>query len=480
MTNVRAIAREDAEAAAIGPGEALRQILDTVGWDCIPADHLKITGQDPVLPSNFCIGAAGVATIGATGLAAADLWELRSGRRQGVSIDVRNAAMAMRSQRYVHVVNQSVTPAWDPLSGYYRTRDDRWVQLHCNFPHHRAGAIRVLGCADEKESAAAAVATWDAQDLEDTFVAEGLCAVMARTNQEWAQHPHARAVDRLPVLEVIRIGDSDPEPLGPGDRPLSGIRALDLTRVLAGPTCGRTLAEHGADVMRISGPHLPYHANSTLDTGHGKLTTFLDLREAEDMETLRGLIRDADIFTQAYRPGTLAARGLSTEELAEQRPGIIYVSLCAYGHEGPWASRRGYDTLVQTATGIALEEGQGGPPKHTPVSLLDYATGFLAAFGAMTALSRRAREGGSYHVRLSLCQTAHWFKNLGRLPEASNARSLPDPKLEDVADLMTESVGPHGRVRHLAPAIVMEETPARWVRPVSPLGLHSPIWPDLG
>ena len=460
------------------PRKALGQVLESVGWDRTPADHLQIEGSDPVLPSNFRIGAAGAATIGAVGLAAADLWELRTGRRQDVSINVRAAAMAMRSQRYVHVVNAPETTAWDPLSGYYQTADGRWVQLHCNFPHHREGAIRVLGCADERESAAAAVAKWQAQDLEDTFVAEGLCAVMARDNDEWARHPQAQAVANLPLLEVIRIGDSDPEPLPEGARPLSGIRALDLTRVLAGPTCGRTLAEHGADVMRISGPHLPYHANSVLDTGHGKLTAFLDLREADDMTILHGLIRESDIFTQAYRPGTLGARGLSPEALAEMRPGIIYVSLCAFGHEGPWQARRGYDTLVQTATGIALEGGAGGPPKHTPVSLLDYATGYLAAFGAMTALSRRAREGGSYLVRLSLCQTAHWFKEIGRIPASANARQLPDPELADIADLATESIGPLGRVVHLAPAIQMSETPARWVRPVSPIGCHRPIWPE--
>ncbi len=461
----------------IGPREALDQILDTVGWDRIPSSHVKFTGSDPILPTNLKVGGAGAATIAACGLAAADLWELRSGRRQDVSMDVRSAAMSMRSSRYVHIVGEETKPAWDALSGFYRTADDRWVQLHCNFAHHREGTVALLGCADTRESVAAAVATWQAARLEDAFVERGLCAAMVRTNAEWAAHPHAQVVGRLPLMEIIRIGDSDPEPLSPGDRPLSGVRALDLTRVLAGPACGRTLAEHGADVMRISGPHLPFHAGSSLDTGHGKINAFVDLRDDSGAERLRQLVRQADIFTQAYRPGSLAARGFSPEALAELRPGIIYVSLCAYSHDGPWRDRRGYDTLVQSVTGIADEEGGDGPPRHMPVSQLDYATGYLAAFGAMAALSRRSREGGSYLVRLSLCQTAHWIKNLGRIPAAAKARDLPDPGLDDIADLMTETEGPFGRVRHLAPAVGLSETPPRWARPVSPIGSHDPVWP---
>ena len=210
--------------------------------------------------------------------------------------------------------------------------------------------------------------------------------------------------------------------------------------MLAGPTCGRTLAEHGADVMLISGPHLPFHAGSSLDTGHGKMNAFVDLRDDSGAEQLRQLVKQADIFTEAYRPGSLAARGFSPEALAELRPGIIYVSLCAFGHEGPWRDRRGFDTLVQSATGIADEEGGGGPPRHMPVSQLDYATGFLAAFGAMTALARRGREGGSYLVRLSLCQTAHWLKSLCRVPGTEHARDVPNPGPADIADLIIESV----------------------------------------
>ncbi len=462
---------------AAGPSLVLDQILNTVGWDRIASSHVKFTGADPILPSNFRIGSAGAAAIAACGLAAADLWELRTGRRQDVAMDVRKAAITMRSQRYVQIVDQAKASNWDAISGIYPTGDGRWVQLHCNFPHHRAGALKLLGCGDNRESVAAALASWRAQNLEDAFAENGLCAAMVRDHAQWAAHGQSQAVECLPLMEIIRIGDSDPEPLGAGERPLSGLRVLDLTRVLAGPSCARTLAEHGADVIRISGPHLPFSANSALDTGHGKLNAFIDLRDQSGIEQLRGLIRDADVFSQAYRPGALAARGLAPEDLAALRPGLICVSLCAYGHEGPWRDRRGFDTLVQCATGIAHEEGGDGPPRHMPVSQLDYATGFLAAFGAMTALARRAREGGSYLVRLSLCQTAHWIKSLGRIPAAANARDLPDPGLEDIADLMIESNGPFGRVRHVAPAIEMSETPPRWARPVAPLGHHEPVWP---
>ena len=469
--------RSETSSDNVGPRAALDQILDGVGWDRIPSSHVNFTGADPVLPSNFKIGGAGAAVIAACGLAAADLWELRGGRRQDVGIDVRGAAMAMRSSRYVRIVDKKPGPAWHALSGIYRTGDDRWLQMHCNFPLHRAGALALLGCEETRDSAQAAIATWSAARLEDAFAERGLCAAMVRNHDEWAAHAQSQAVDRLPLIEIIRIGDSDPEPLGAGERPLSGIRVLDLTRVLAGPTCARTLAEHGAEVLRISGPHLPFSANAVLDTGHGKLNAFVDLRGENGAAQLRQLIRQADVFSQSYRPDSLAARGLSPHALAELRPGIVYVSLCAYGHAGPWRGRRGFDTLVQSATGIADEEGGGGPPRHMPVSQLDYATGFLAAFGAMTALARRGREGGSYLVRLSLCQTAHWLKSLGQVPETANARDLPNPGPEGIADLMIESVGPFGRVRHLAPAIVMSRTPPRWARPVAPLGHHDPVWP---
>ena len=228
--------------------------------------------------------------------------------------------------------------------------------------------------------------------------------------------------------------------------------------------------------MRISGPHLPFHPALVMDTGHGKLAAHVDLRDAAGNETLRSLVRDSDIFTQGYRPDTLAARGFSPETLTVIRPGIVYVSLCAYGRSGPWRNRRGFDTLVQNATGICHEQGDNRP-RHLPVSLLDYASGYLMAFGAMVALGRRAREGGSYHVQVSLVQTAHWLKGLGRVDARSDALSLPELETEDVADLLMRSNTAFGELEHLAPAVQLSETAPHWVRPVVPLGTHEPAWP---
>ena len=254
--------------------------------------------------------------------------------------------------------------------GVYPTKDGRWSYLHCNFPNHRAAALSVLGVPEDREAVARAVLNWNAADLEEAIIAAKGAGGMVRTHAEWAQHPQAAAIAALPLLEIVQIGDSPPEPLPAGNRPLSGIRVLDLTRVLAGPTCARTLAEHGADVMKITGAHLPNLGYQEFDTGHGKLSAHLDLREQRDVDMLRGLVREADVFSQGYRPGTLGDRGLSPEELAAIRPGLVYVSLCAFSHAGPWASRRGFDTVVQTVSGITSRQAEVVPGKTPGTAIL--------------------------------------------------------------------------------------------------------------
>jgi crotonobetainyl-CoA:carnitine CoA-transferase CaiB-like acyl-CoA transferase len=467
------------EAMSAAPEVALSEILKSADVSATLAGNARIVGDDPVIPTRFRIGAAGSAVIAAAGLAAASLWELRTGRMQYVEVDVRAAAASLRSARYMSLDGPAQRDPMDPLSGFYEVADGRWVFVHCNFPNHRDHNLAALGVATQKKKDLAAAATkWNGEALEDAFMTSGGCGAFARTTDEWAKHPQASAVASLPVVEIVRIGDAPPEPLRKGDRPLAGVRVLDLTRVLAGPTCARTLAEHGADVLKITASHLPNSGLIEFDTGIGKLSAFLDLRNPDDIETLRTLARNADVFSQSYRPGALAGRGFSPESLAELRPGIVCVELRAWGREGPWRNRRGFDTIVQTATGMALISGGGKGPRLTPVSAIDYVSGHLMAFGAMVALDRRVREGGSWLVRVSLARTGKFIVDRGLLDTAALEGVPDDLPADEMARLTTETQTPLGSLRHLAPIVRMSETKARWTRPPVPLGTHPPRWPE--
>jgi len=239
-----------------------------------------------------------------------------------------------------------------------------------------------------------------------------------RSHDQWSATPHAQALAKLPLISIEKIGDAAPKPWPKGDRPLTGLRVLDLSRVIAGPVAGRTLAVHGADVLLISGPDLPAIPWLTIDTGRGKLTSFVELKSEQGREVLRDLLARADIFSQGYRPQSIAKLGFSPQDAATINPGIVYVTLSAYGHAGPWAERRGLTSLVQTSTGFNHAEGKAAGvdgPKELPAQMLDHATGYFMAFGAMMAKARQAREGGSWHVRVSLAQTGRWLWNLGRV-----------------------------------------------------------------
>jgi len=458
------------------PFAALQQIWSAAGCDPAALQYVTLTGADPVLQTDIKIGTAATAVIAATSLAAAELWRLRTGRAQSVEVDMHAAIAAFRSERYLRVNGGPAPDHRSALFGFYPTADGRWVQIHSNLPHHHAGHVKFLGCKETLESMAAAVARWKGGELEDALNGAGLPAGMVRSRDEWLAHPHARAVSGLPLLEIVRIGDSPPEPFRPGNRPLAGVRVLDLTRVIAGPECGRTLASYGADVLLVTSPHLPNLPSLVIDMGFGKLSTSLDLRRSEDGDRLRRLVAGADIFSQSYRPGALAGLGFGPEDVARLRPGIVYVTLSAYGHVGPWRARRGFETLIQSVSGFAHEQGLTGGldrPEHLPAQVVDHSAGYLAAFGALAALARRAREGGSYLVRISLVQTGRWVDSLGRVQGARVA----DQTRADVGDLLAECDSPFGRLTHVVPAARLSDTPASWSRPPVPLGTHAPVWP---
>ncbi|MBR2814041.1 MAG: CoA transferase [Reyranella sp.] len=449
-------------------------ILRQLGREKRGDDRLTITGRDdPVFVTPWRIGNAGSAALGAIGLAVSDLWRLRTGAPQTVSVDSHAAAASLRSNTYVLRDGQKPV-SWDPLTGHYPTRDGRHMFIHTNHPHHRAGALRIAGAKGEtREALAEAVAGWEGLAIEEAIAAGGCVGGLTRSREEWNAHPHGIAVAKLPLIDIVKIGDAPAEPLPKGDRPLAGVRAFDLTRVLAGPTSGRILAENGADVLHVAAPHLPYQSELLMDTGHGKRCAWIDLTTPAGVETMKVLLKEADIFTQGYRPGTLAGRGFSPEAVAALRPGIVCVSLCAYGHEGPWASRRGFDSIVQNVTGLAATQSSLDKPRNMPVQALDYIAGYLGALGAMVALARRVEQGGSWLVRVSLVQVAHWLASLGTVDATKGVAELPENEL---LPLLTESPGPFGRLRHLKPVVQLGTTPAYFAKPAEPLGSSPARW----
>ena len=459
------------------PREILTDIWTLAGGDPAALGAVTLTGQEPQLPSSFRVAAAAQASIAATGLAAAQIWQLRSGQSQDVAVDMRHAVVECRSERYLRVDGKPPGPAWDAIAGVYKTRDQRYVRLHTNFPHHRDAVCKVLDCKPERDAVQAALMQWDAEAFETATYAGGGVVAMMRSQQEWSASPHAQALAGLPLLSIEKIGEAAPKPWPAGDRPLAGLRVLDLSRVIAGPVAGRTLAVHGAEVLLISGPDLPAIPWLSIDTGRGKLTSFVELKSEQGREVLRDLLARADIFSQGYRPRSLAALGFSPQDAATINPGIVYVSLSAYGHAGPWAERRGFDSLVQTSTGFNHAEGQAAGvegPKELPAQMLDHATGYMMAFGAMMAKARQAREGGSWHVRVSLAQTGRWLWNLGRVADGFKTEDIKGETVKPFIEEIPSGFGPLRSVKHAA---ILSKTPAFWARPAMPLGSHPPQWP---
>jgi crotonobetainyl-CoA:carnitine CoA-transferase CaiB-like acyl-CoA transferase len=450
------------------PQAALREVLSAAGLEDSPVD---VVGDDPVLPVRYRIAAAASAALGALGVAAANL----TGKSQRVSVDARAAAVSLRSAHYLRINHEPLPPVWDPMSGFYPVRDG-WVSIHCNFPNHRDAAMGVLKVDPDRTRAEEASRSWDGEALEDAIHAAGGCAGYVRSAEQWLRHPQAQAVASQPLLEIVRVGNAPPHVPPMRARPLLGVHVLDLTRVLAGPTCAKSLAAFGADVLKLSAKHLPDSGLVELDTGIGKRSARLDLRNEIEAGRLRKLVAGADVFSQSYRPGALAARGFAPEQLAGLRPGIVCASLSAWGESGPWRGRRGFDSIVQAVSGIAQAHGDADKPKLLPVSAIDYVSGYLMAFGVCVALARGRHEGGSWLVRVALARVGKWIVDRGVLPDSA-WRGLPaDLPEAELAPWLGEMRAPAGRIRYLKPALELSETPAFWSRPPVKLGYHPPVW----
>lgn len=462
---------------------ALEEVMEIRGKG-MPADgEVTITGADPILPTRFKIADTCSAVLAGVGTAVNDIWEMKTGRRQTIAIDARKTAAGLGSSRYLQnqgpdgafrtIVNENhekmikITQPWP-------TRDGRWVLPHFGLPNLQARMTKLLDCEPTPESVSRAVAKWDALDLEAAIDAARVCGGMVRTNAEWLAGEHGKVLAAKPIVEIIKIGDSEPEPLPEGGRPLSGIRALDLTRILAGPIAARTLAENGADVLMVAAEGVPQIAEHVMDTSHGKRSCYLDLKTADGAARLKALVRDADVFSQGYRPGVLAALGFAPETLAEIRPGIICCSISCYGADGPFSHRGGWEQVAQTMTGIC-QEGSPERPKLLPAAACDYTTGYLGAYGILLALARRAKEGGSYHVRVSLCQSGMFVYRQGKTEAVDPDIGLSDAELDTMRITSHPAYGP---LRHLGPILQMSETQPHWTRPSPVLGGDKPEWLD--
>ncbi|MDB5817772.1 MAG: carnitine dehydratase [Rhizobacter sp.] len=489
--------------------------------------YAELPGAEPAMPSSFAVGTAARSALAAAGLAGAELWHLRQSdcgsdsERQRVRVDIRRAVL--ESTGYFTL--DGVTPnIWDKLSGLYacgadvadagvsgagvsgatslvgdaaaanrsagsdeaaggavRTSADGWLRIHANFPHHRDGVLRLLGLPPgpdtPREAVAQALRSWRAEDFEAAAADAGLVVAAARSFDAWDRHPQSAALAALPLVGIEKIGDAEPltwPAVQPDSPPLQGLRVLDLTRILAGPVAGRTLAAYGADVMLVNSPDLP-NIESIADTSRGKLSALIDLHTLEGGETLRGLIARSHVFMQGYRPGALANLGFAPDDVAKRRPGIVYVSLSAYGHAGPWADKRGFDSLVQTATGFNLAEAEAAgsaEPKAMPFQVLDYCAGYLLAFGAQAALYRQQTEGGSWHVQVSLAGVAQWLRGLGRVP---GGLATARPSFDGVLETSASGFGDLTAVRHAAE---FSKTPPMYRRPSMPPGSSPARWDD--
>jgi crotonobetainyl-CoA:carnitine CoA-transferase CaiB-like acyl-CoA transferase len=461
---------------------AFEEVMEIRGQGMPDSDEITITGADPVFSTEFKVGENCAAVLAGVGVALSDIWQLKTGRKQTAAIDVRAAAAALRASLYMQKPDNSgnFSPVVNPDHEYmismtqpWPTKDGRWFLPHFGLPNLKERVLGVLGCEANPDAVAKAVVTWDALDLEAAIEEARACGAMVRSNAEWLASPHGQVLTAKPIVEIIKIADSDPEPMPQGPRPLSGIRALDLTRILAGPIAARTLAENGADVLMVTAENLPQIKEHVMDTNHGKRSCYLNLKDPGDAAKLKELVRGADVFSQGYRPGMLGGLGFTPEDLAAVRPGLVYLSISCFGADGPFSHRAGWEQVAQTVTGICHDGGDAGRPALLPAAACDYTTGYLGAYGVLLALARRAREGGSYHVRVSLCRSGMFIYRQGK-----TAYEAPDMDLsaQEVAALSITSNTDDGPLRHLGPVLQMSETPPHWTRPTPTLGSSAPEW----
>ncbi|MFE9660666.1 CoA transferase [Streptomyces sp. NPDC005955] len=482
----------------------LRSAWTALGGDPALPSRVGTVVRAGALPSPLPVRELARACVGAASLAAAELAAERGapGPVPAVEVDDGAVATSFVSERHLRVGGRAPV-AFAPLSRWWRTADG-WLRTHANYPHHRTRLLTALGLpadtADEDavERVAQVLARSSAPGAEETVYAAGGLAVALRTPAAWAAHPQGAAVAGLPLVErAVLPGRPDgSRPLPPPDGvpllPAAGVRVLDLTRVIAGPVATRTLALLGADVLRIDSPELPELPDQYVDTGFGKRSTALDLASPSGRRTFDALVERADVVVTGYRPGCLDRFGVDPAALAARRPGLVVARLSAWGPSGPWARRRGFDSLVQAACGIAVTTGSPERPGALPAQALDHGSGHLLAAGVLRALTLRQRDGAGRSVGVCLARTAAWLTGIDTGADAvagAGAVATTDPGPSRTVGApyrpqtpggtdrwLTERDGPHGRLRYALPPVRFAGGPTDWATPPGPWGTDPARW----
>jgi len=449
---------------------------------------ITFVGEDPIFPTKHRLGACIAIPIMAGAAGIADIWRQRTGRGQDLTLDLRKAIHGINP---MYKFNPTVNgypyqlPYWinpdyqlDNPMGFdlYRTKDGRFFLPTGAYPGLLNDMCTFLHCGPDHDQIAEAVSKWNSDELDEAAAEAGLVFAIVRTPEEWAAHPQGKQLAERPLVEIVKIGDSDPEPFTPAARPLSGLRVLAATHVIAGNVMGRTLAEHGAEVLQIAHPDEFENEGLMQDPCTGFTSSaWLNLKDPEALKRAYELAADADVFVESYRPHKIANLGLSPEELAARRPGIVYASAQCYSYDGPWANRGGFDMEALCVTGFTTLEGTPEQPKFPPTFVMnDFVAGYLGAAGIQAALIRRAKEGGSYHVRVNLARCAMWFSSLGTFDTAEPGTGKQNQLL--APDTITAQT-PYGEYVRLAPPVQFSETKPYWRDPVLVVrGSSKPAW----
>jgi crotonobetainyl-CoA:carnitine CoA-transferase CaiB-like acyl-CoA transferase len=505
---------------AIGPVAAQAATNDDFSIDDAFADFMRgiggsaqdaggkitFTGRDPILRSHFRVGSCMAIAAMAAAVGAAAIWRERTGEGQDLSVDLRESiysvnpliGMILRKQQQAGMI-----PPSDPLPGNFNflyptlnglllqapigfgnpmtfvafeTKDGRYFNVTGAYPHLNERALQALNAPPGRDNIVRAFKQVNAFEFEEELNKRGGVGAVHRTRDEWLQHPEGKYLVAKPLIEIVKIGDSAPESWAASPtQPLSGVRVLSNTHVIVGTTSSRTLAEYGAEVLHIARDQSFEHEAFVIEVNVGMRSTFVDLRDAEQNKRVKALARRADVFVENFRGRSMDGLGFGPAELANVRPGIVYLSLGAYSWDGPWADRGGFDMEGLTVSGFTLEEGNGVPRFPPTLVMNDFIAGYLGAAGIIAALRRRAKEGGSYHVRVGLARAAMWYASLGRFPSTDFDATAPDHKMIDPELLVRPT--PYGEVRRLAPQVKLSKTPGRWRDPlVAVRGGDLPVW----